>query len=101
MTLPAEVLPARDVERLLAAFGPGRVELRNYAITLLLYRAGLKLCDVLALERRHFEPGQPTLMVPRESARLSARSSWMRRRRRRWIAGLQFARNSASVPRRR
>lgn len=64
MKLPAEVLPARDVERLLAVFGPSRIEVRNYAITLLIYRAGLKVCDVLALERRHFEPGKPTLIVP-------------------------------------
>lgn len=48
----------------MGAFSTGRTAVRNRAITLLIYRAGLKTCDILALQRRHFEPGRRRLVVP-------------------------------------
>jgi hypothetical protein len=64
MKLPAEILPPHDVEALLATFGSSGTDVRNYAIVSLAYRVGLKIGDILALERRHFQPRAHSLVVP-------------------------------------
>src|SRR5437899_6769881 len=64
LKLPAEILPPHDVESLLATFGSSPTDVRNYAIVSLAYRAGLKIGDILALERRHYQPGAHSLVVP-------------------------------------
>jgi hypothetical protein len=64
MKLPAESLSPHEVQLLLSSFGSSRTDMRNYAIVALMYRAGLKMGEIVALERRHFEPGREKLTVP-------------------------------------
>lgn len=62
--LPTEVLTSAEIKALLDSFGSSMTDTRNRAIVLLMYRAGLKVGQVIALERRHYEPGSATLMAP-------------------------------------
>ncbi len=64
LTLPPEIVPVNEVETLFDSFGPAPSDVRNYAIVTLAYRAGLKVIDILALERRHYQPGADRLLVP-------------------------------------
>jgi Phage integrase family len=63
LKLPAEIVPQAEVESLLASFGSSAVDVRNHAIVSLAYRAGLKIGEICALERRHWKTGG-TLVVP-------------------------------------
>jgi hypothetical protein len=64
MKLPAEILSPQEVQLLLSSFGSSRTDTRNYAIVALMYRAGLKVGEIVALERRHFELGREKLTIP-------------------------------------
>src|ERR1035441_5273371 len=64
ITLPAEILAPQEVQLLLSSFGSSLTDVRNYAIVVLMYRAGLKVGEIVALERRHFELGNQLLAVP-------------------------------------
>jgi hypothetical protein len=61
---PAEVLTRDEVRSLLESLGESVTGVRNTAIVMLMYRSGLKIGQVIALERRHYEPGSRTLTVP-------------------------------------
>ena len=62
--LPAEVLMPHEVKALIGSFGDSVTGVRNRAIVMLLYHAGLKVAQVVALERRHYEPGSRTITAP-------------------------------------
>jgi hypothetical protein len=64
LKLPAEIVLVNEVETLFDSFGSAPSDVRNYAIVTLAYRSGLKLIDILALERRHYQPGSDRLLVP-------------------------------------
>ena len=64
MKLPAEVLAPAEVHALLGSFGSSRTDLRNKAIVTLMYRAGLKIGEIVGLERRHYEAGAERLVRP-------------------------------------
>lgn len=73
LKLPAESLDVRDVNALLRAFGSSRTDVRNYAMVMLMYAVGLRIGEIVALERRHFDNGRHKLIVP-ATARLPERS---------------------------
>lgn len=60
---PAEAIPKNEYRALLDSFGPTPTGVRNRAVVMLMY-AGLKIGEVLALQRRHYEPGSATLTLP-------------------------------------
>ena len=49
------------VRRLL---GEGYGTIRDLAMITLMYRAEFKMSELLALERRHFNPGEPFILRP-------------------------------------
>ena len=64
-TIPAEVLTPDELERLVAAVPVHtRTGARNMAMFVLMYRVGLKIGTIIALERRHYEAGSYVLTVP-------------------------------------
>jgi hypothetical protein len=60
---PAEVITKSEYRALLGSFAPTATGVRNRAMVMLMY-AGLKVWQVRALERRHYEPGSATLTLP-------------------------------------
>jgi hypothetical protein len=63
--LPAEVLTADELHRLMATFElTTKRGARNAAMVALMSRAGLKVGQVLAMERWHYEPGSHVVTVP-------------------------------------
>jgi hypothetical protein len=64
LKLPAEALTPTEIRALFESFGTSRTDVRNRAIVTLMYRAGLKIGEIVNLERRHFEPGSETLALP-------------------------------------
>jgi hypothetical protein len=68
LKLPAEIIPISEVEVLLGSFGTSAIDVRNYAIVCLAYRTGLKMVDILALERRHYFGADRLSVPPRKRA---------------------------------
>jgi integrase len=63
--LVAEVLTHDELDRMMAEIrGEGKVGVRNRAMVALMYRAGFKVGQVLALERHHYKPGAHVITVP-------------------------------------
>ena len=60
---PAEVLTAAEIRRLIAAAGRGPGGLRNRALIVVLWRAGLRCAEALALELRDIDRDAGTLTV--------------------------------------
>src|SRR5205085_12501548 len=60
---PAEVLSRREVEALLGACGDSRTGRRDRAILAVLWRAGLRISEALALERRDLDFERGTIRV--------------------------------------
>jgi hypothetical protein len=60
---PAEILPKSEYRLLLGSFKPIALGVRDKAMVMLMY-AGLKVGEVLELQRRHYEPGQLALTIP-------------------------------------
>lgn len=60
---PAEMLTKAEYRALLDSFGPTATGVRNRAMVMLMH-AGLKVGQVLALQRRHHEPGSAVLTIP-------------------------------------
>jgi integrase len=59
LKLPPEVLTPDELERLMETFDRrSKRGVRNAAMTALMARAGLKVGQVVALQRRHYQPGQ-------------------------------------------
>lgn len=73
LKLPAESLDLHEVNALLRTFGSSRTDVRNYAMVTLMYAVGLRIGEIVALERRHFDKGRHKLIVP-ATARLPERS---------------------------
>jgi Phage integrase family len=63
MKTRAEVLPPEDVRTLLASYGTSPHDLRDRALIVLLYRAGLKLIEVIGLGRPDYDRRAGTLRV--------------------------------------
>src|SRR5436309_1047578 len=61
--LPPEVLTKSEYRALRESFEPTATGVRNRAMVMLMY-TGLKVGQMLALERRHYEPGSATLRLP-------------------------------------
>ena len=66
---PAEVLTPARVRALINEFAPAAAGTRERAKVLLMYRAEIKIGEALAMERRHFEPGEHQVIVPESRAR--------------------------------
>src|SRR5688572_3951945 len=63
--LPAEVLTADELERVMATFDRGTKRgVRNAAMAALMARAGMKVGQVLAMQRWHYEYGGHVVTVP-------------------------------------
>jgi hypothetical protein len=62
--LPAEILTVGEVERLMDAIPKGKVGVRNRAMVALMVRAGIKIGQVVAMERYHYEPETYTVIAP-------------------------------------
>jgi site-specific recombinase XerC len=63
--LPAEVLNADELERVMATFDRSTKRgVRNAAMAALMARAGLKVGQVLAMQRWHYEYGAHVITVP-------------------------------------
>jgi hypothetical protein len=63
--LPAEELTPQEVDDLMnAASNRKPQEARDHAMFWLMYRADLKVRQIVDLQRRHFEPGSDRLVVP-------------------------------------
>lgn len=62
-TYPAEVLSAGEIERLIAACGRGKAGMRNRALIVVLWRAGLRSAEALDLELRDVDRQAGTLTV--------------------------------------
>jgi hypothetical protein len=60
---PAESLTKSEYRLLLSSFKPIHYGVRDKAIVMLMY-TGMKCGAILKLQRRHYEPGRPTLTVP-------------------------------------
>lgn len=64
LKLPAEPLDLPDVNALLSSFGSSRTDIRNYAMVILMYRATLRIGEIVGLERRHFDTRRHRLIIP-------------------------------------
>lgn len=65
LTLPAEVLSQREIELLLdAAASRTSLDARDRAMVWVLYRVGLKVGQLVALQLRHYDAEAGTLTVP-------------------------------------
>jgi hypothetical protein len=63
--LPPEVLTHAEVERLLAVIpSHTKAGARHRAMIALMYRLGLKVGQIVAMERWHYEPGANVITVP-------------------------------------
>jgi integrase/recombinase XerD len=62
-TYPPEPLTHREVLQLLDAFGRGPTGLRDRALTVLLWRSGLRIGEALALYPKDVEPARGTVRV--------------------------------------
>ena len=70
LKLPPEVLTPDELERLMTTFDRrSKRGVRNAAMTVLMARAGLKVGQLVALQRRHYEPGYAFVIVPTGSGR--------------------------------
>jgi hypothetical protein len=70
--LPAEILTPDELHRLMATFDlRTKRGARNAAMAALMARAGMKVGQVLAMERWHFEPGSHIVTVPAGSGKTS------------------------------
>jgi hypothetical protein len=87
--LPAEALTPEEVDDLMSAASPRgpAFESRDRAMLWLMYRGGLKISEVVALDRPHFSADDGTLFIERrrEALTLDTRSldllnDWMRHR---------------------
>lgn len=68
--LPAEALTADELQRLMASFDMSTKRgVRNAAITALMARAGLKVGQVIAMQRWHYEYGSHVVTVPAGSSK--------------------------------
>jgi site-specific recombinase XerD len=67
-TRPLEVLEPREVEALLKACGRSRTGLRNRALIALMWRAGLRVSEALAVKPRDVDLGAGTVRVRRGKA---------------------------------
>ena len=57
--LPAEILTTDELQRLMASFDmTTKRGVRNAAMTALMARAGLKVGQLLAMQRWHYEPAR-------------------------------------------
>lgn len=62
---PSEILTPAEVRQLFDAYaGAGYGTIRDLAMITLMYRAEFKMSELLALERRHFNPGEPFILRP-------------------------------------
>lgn len=52
---PIEILTKAEIERLLKACGPKRLGARDRVIIALMWRCGLRTCEVLAVKPRHID----------------------------------------------
>jgi integrase len=64
-TFPPEVLTQEEIRALLAACGRSATGLRNRALVAVLWRAGLRVGEALALRPSDLDPEAGTLRVPR------------------------------------
>ncbi len=64
-TFPPEVLTQGEIRALLAACGRSATGLRNRALLVVLWRAGLRVGEALALRPSDLDPAAGTLRVPR------------------------------------
>jgi hypothetical protein len=72
LKLPPEVLTPDELERLMATFDRrSKRGIRNAAMAALMARAGLKVGQVLAMQRRHYEPGSNVVTIPAGSGKTS------------------------------
>jgi site-specific recombinase XerD len=60
---PAEILTGEEIHRLMAACGRGRAGKRNRAIIVVMWRCGLRVSEVLALEPRDVDITNGTVTV--------------------------------------
>lgn len=68
--LPAEVLTADELQRLMGTFDMSTKRgVRNAAMTALMARAGMKVGQVLAMQRWHYEYGAHVVTVPAGSGK--------------------------------
>ncbi len=63
-TFPPEVLTQEEIRALLAACGRSATGLRNRALLVVLWRAGLRVGEALALRPSDLDPAAGTLRVP-------------------------------------
>lgn len=64
MKLPAEVLAPGEVKALLESFGTTTAGVRNRAMVTLMYRASLKMNQLISLERHQYDRPKGMLTVP-------------------------------------
>jgi hypothetical protein len=64
LKLPAEVLTPGEVAALMDQFGSSVTDTRNRALVRLLYYPGLKMGQVLALQRRHYDDDAERITIP-------------------------------------
>jgi hypothetical protein len=64
MKLPAEVLSLGEVKAMMESFGTSPAGVRNRAMAMLMYRASLKMGQVVALERHHYDRRRGQLSMP-------------------------------------
>jgi hypothetical protein len=62
--LPTEILTPGEVQALLRSFGAAPSQIRDCAIVQVMYGAGLKIGELVALERPHYQPATQRLLVP-------------------------------------
>ena len=63
--LPGEVLPAEDIHKLMAACNRGATGIRNRALLVVLWRAGLRVGEALALRPSDLDPAAGQVRVRR------------------------------------
>ena len=62
--LPTEILTPGEVQALLRSFGTSPSNVRDRAIVQVMYGGGLKIGEVIALERPYYQPATQRLLVP-------------------------------------